>query len=102
MLSTPWIAPTATKPSKLRHGGSSHRLLDPVSLPLPSRHHSRILPSPKRYGSRYELARYRAISPTPRFLRLSSRLGRHPTESAASARRLMLGIVIGDGTAATP
>src|SRR5215216_7487368 len=37
-----------------RCGGSSHPILAPVPLPLLSQHHTTALPSPKRYGNRYE------------------------------------------------
>src|SRR3712207_3745185 len=37
-----------------QRGYSSHRLLDPVPLPLASQYHSTALPSPKRYRKRYE------------------------------------------------
>ena len=37
-----------------QRAGSSHRLLDPVLLPLLSQPHSTALPSPKRYDKRYE------------------------------------------------
>src|SRR5215213_1161671 len=55
MLLAPRRAPTATRPAGRRHGCSSHRPLDPVPLFLPSRHHSTAVPSPERYGSRYEV-----------------------------------------------
>ena len=42
-------AHTATKQSGWRCGGSCCRLLDPVPLPLLSRHHSTAVPSPKRH-----------------------------------------------------
>src|SRR5829696_5514124 len=41
-------------PARRQCGGSSYRLLDPVGLPLLSQPHSTALPSPKRYGNRYE------------------------------------------------
>jgi hypothetical protein len=50
---TPRTPPTATRPTKQRCGGSSHRFLDSVVLPLVSQHHSTALPSPKRYDKRY-------------------------------------------------
>jgi hypothetical protein len=40
--------------ARLRHGGSSHLLLDPVPLPLLSQPHSTARPSPNRYDKRYE------------------------------------------------
>src|SRR5215208_2765791 len=45
----------ASTPAKRWHGYSSHRLLDPARLSLPSQRHSTALPSPKRYDNRYEL-----------------------------------------------
>src|SRR5215212_1699422 len=56
---------TTTKRARRRRGSSSHRFLalDPLFLPLPSRHHPTALPSPKRYDNRYEAATYGSISP---------------------------------------
>ena len=42
-------------PAKQQRGGSSDPLLDPVPLPLVSRHYSIAAPSPSRYGKRYEV-----------------------------------------------
>src|SRR5829696_2384667 len=50
----PPTVPSATRQARWRHGGSSHRLLDLVSLSLLSQHHSTALLSPKRYDKRYE------------------------------------------------
>src|SRR5215218_6831057 len=43
-----------SEPCGGRCGGSSHPILAPVPLPLLSQHHTTALPSPKRYGNRYE------------------------------------------------
>src|SRR5215204_4936060 len=48
-------APKATMLARRRCGCSSHRPLAPVPLFLLSRLHSTALPSPERYGKRYEL-----------------------------------------------
>src|SRR5215208_5068033 len=50
----PCTAPIQTKQATQQSGGSSHRFLDPVPLSLLSQHHTTALPSPKRYGNRYE------------------------------------------------
>jgi hypothetical protein len=51
----PWRVATQTKTPKQRRGGSSYRLLDPVSSPLLSQHYSTAAPSAERYGKRYEV-----------------------------------------------
>lgn len=60
----PRRAPSATKPAMRWSGCSSHLFLDPVRLPLPSRHHSTPLPSPGRYDNRYEPATSGSLSHT--------------------------------------
>jgi hypothetical protein len=43
-----------TRLARQRYGCSAHLLLARVRLSLLSQHHSTALPSPKRYGNRYE------------------------------------------------
>jgi hypothetical protein len=49
------IAPKVTMPARRWHGNSSRRLLDAVVLSPLSQRHSTAVPSPKRYGKRYEV-----------------------------------------------
>jgi ketosteroid isomerase-like protein len=53
----PRTARTATRPARRRRGRSSHRLLEPAASLLRPRHYFTELPSPKRYGKRYEVKR---------------------------------------------
>ena len=48
-------APTATRQARRRHGRLSYRFLHPVPLYLESRRHSTAVPSPERYGKRYDV-----------------------------------------------
>src|SRR5215203_3467423 len=48
------IASPTTRPARRQLGRSSHRPLGPAHPYVASLHHSSLLPSPERYGNRYE------------------------------------------------
>src|SRR5918998_763510 len=75
----------------------------PDNLPLPPRHTSTVPSSLKRNGNCYEPASYGAFAAPARFLaRTFPVLHPHLAEPVASTRRLILGIVLREATAATP
>src|SRR5215210_3159029 len=68
----PPTVPSATRPARGRRGCSSRRCPGSVPLALLSRHHSTAVPSPERYGSRYEVeGRTNFLEPRQREVRLS-------------------------------
>src|SRR5215203_7116945 len=50
----PLTVPPTTRPARRQLGRSSHRPLGPAHPYVASLHHSSLLPSPERYGNRYE------------------------------------------------